>query len=164
MPGCCCGQAALNKADLHQSEFVQKERRMNRTVGYLACCTVLAGSVLLSAAEPVTLDNVVDPGPNKLDEAVAKEFSLERAAHFLDSASLNWQKQRKCFTCHTNYAYLYARPAISSDVMAHQQVRKFAEELVSERWKEHGPRWDAEVVATAAALACCPYISANAEL
>jgi squalene-hopene/tetraprenyl-beta-curcumene cyclase len=32
-------------------------------------------------------------------------------------------------------------------------VRKFAEELVEVRWKDPGPRWDAEVVATAAALA-----------
>jgi len=32
-------------------------------------------------------------------------------------------------------------------------VRKFAEELVNERWEKSGPRWDAEVVATGAALA-----------
>ena len=105
------------------------------------------------AAEPVTLENVVDPGPNKRDEPMAKEFSIAKATHFLDSASLNWQKQRKCFTCHTNYAYLYARPAISANSPAHSEVRKFAEQLVSERWIEKGPRWDAEVVATAAALA-----------
>ena len=71
----------------------------------------------------------------------------------MDSASLNWQKQRKCFTCHTNYSYLYARPGLATNASAHLEVRKFAEELVSERWKEKGPRWDAEVVATAAALA-----------
>ncbi len=32
-------------------------------------------------------------------------------------------------------------------------VRAFAEELVEKRWAEKGPRWDVEVVATAAALA-----------
>jgi squalene-hopene/tetraprenyl-beta-curcumene cyclase len=32
-------------------------------------------------------------------------------------------------------------------------VRAFAEELVAKRWPTEGPRWDAEVVATAAALA-----------
>jgi squalene-hopene/tetraprenyl-beta-curcumene cyclase len=106
-----------------------------------------------SAAEPVTLASVQDPGPNRLDEPLAGQFSLERAVHFLDSASLTWQKDRKCFTCHTNYAYLYARPLISSEVAAHAEVRKFAEELVEVRWKDPGPRWDAEVVATAAALA-----------
>lgn len=104
------------------------------------------------AAEPVTLDNAVDPGPNKSDEAMATEFSLSHAVDFLDNASLHWQKKRKCFTCHTNYAYLYARPLIG-DAPAHRSVRQFAEELVTERWKSKGPRWDAEVVATAAALA-----------
>jgi squalene-hopene/tetraprenyl-beta-curcumene cyclase len=106
-----------------------------------------------AAAEPVTLENVVDPGPNRLDEPRAKAYSLEAATRFLDSAALMWQKQRKCFTCHTNYAYLYVRPSVSSDAPAHGEVRKFAEDLVRERWAEKGPRWDAEVVATAAALA-----------
>ena len=32
-------------------------------------------------------------------------------------------------------------------------MRAYAEALVTQRWKEKGPRWDAEVVATAAALA-----------
>jgi squalene-hopene/tetraprenyl-beta-curcumene cyclase len=32
-------------------------------------------------------------------------------------------------------------------------VRRYAEQLVAERWEAKGPRWDAEVVATAAALA-----------
>jgi len=105
------------------------------------------------AVEPVTLDNVVDPGANSAEEPLAEQYSLEKAVHFLDSASLQWQKQRKCFTCHTNYLYLYARPAVSADAPAHQAVRQFAEELVRERWEDKGPRWDAEVVATAAALA-----------
>lgn len=120
---------------------------------------VIAGFILalgpsrVDGGEPVTLENVADPGPNQLDEPIAKEFSLDRAVHFLDSAALQWQKQRKCFTCHTNLAYLYARPCISIDAQAHQQVRSFAEELVNERWQAQGPRWDAEVVAMAAALA-----------
>lgn len=105
------------------------------------------------AAEPVTLKNVVDPGANRQDEPLAETFSLEKAVHFLDSASLQWQKQRKCFTCHTNYAYLYARPTWGGRSAANQTVREFAYKLVEQRWKEQGPRWDAEIVATAAALA-----------
>ena len=107
----------------------------------------------LFAVEPVTLQNVVAPAANNSNEPLVKNFSIERATHFLDSASLAWQKQRKCFTCHTNYAYLYARPLISSKSGAHATIRKFAEDLVEKRWKDNGPRWDAEVVATAAALA-----------
>ncbi|HEX7450529.1 MAG TPA: squalene--hopene cyclase [Pirellulales bacterium] len=112
----------------------------------------LTGSLAL-ADEAVTLEDARDPGPNQLDEPLATGFSLDRAVRFLDSAALTWQKDRQCFTCHTNYAYLYARPLIASDAPAHAAVRKFAEELVEKRWPEKGPRWDAEVVATAAALA-----------
>ncbi len=113
---------------------------------------VLSG-VVARSDDNVTLDNVVAPPPNRSDEPVAKEFSLSNAARFLDSAALTWQKDRKCFTCHTNFAYLYARPGLSADVTAHHQVRSAAEELVTTRWPESGPRWDAEVVAAAAALA-----------
>lgn len=127
-------------------------KRISRCfAGTLVLSLVCAGS--LGAAEPVTLKNVKDPGPNRLDEPLAKRFSAQKAARFLDSASLFWQKKRGCFSCHTNYAYLYARPAISSDAPAHREVRHFAEKLVTERWAKKGPRWDAEVVATAAALA-----------
>jgi squalene-hopene/tetraprenyl-beta-curcumene cyclase len=129
---------------------------MKRVIGH---CTHVGIALLFGLAswawadEPVTLDNVADPGPNRADEPLATEFSLDKATRFLDSAALTWQKDRKCFTCHTNYAYLYARPALSEDAAAHRQVREFAEELVRDRWPEKGPRWDAEVVATAAALA-----------
>jgi squalene-hopene/tetraprenyl-beta-curcumene cyclase len=115
---------------------------------------ILAASAAQAlGADFVTLENVRDPGENRPDEPLAKEFSLEKGAGFLDAAALQWQKQRQCFTCHTNYAYLYARPSLSADVPAAKEVRKFAEELIEKRWAEKGPRWDAEVVATAAALA-----------
>ena len=101
----------------------------------------------------VSLATVTDPGPNNADESIRGEYSASKAVEFLDSASLHWQKQRKCFTCHTNFAYLYARPLVDADDGALREVRSFAEELVRERWIEKGPRWDAEVVAAAAALA-----------
>ncbi len=123
--------------------------------GFTIAMALFAGvsSANFAAADDVSLDNVTAPAANTSDEPIAAKFSMERAAHFLDSASLTWQKERKCFTCHTNYAYLYARPMISADTGAHKTVRAFAEELVNQRWPESGPRWDAEVVATAAALA-----------
>ncbi len=116
----------------------------------------LMGS-FLGAAEPteeapITLENVVDPGANSAEEVIAEEYSLEKAVAFLDSVALTWQKNRKCFTCHTNYAYLYARPLVSQDNAAHQSVRDFARQLVTTRWETDRPRWDAEVIATSAAL------------
>ena len=119
------------------------------------------GSALLAAAasagEPaplaeVTLANVVEPAANAADEPVA-EFSLARGKHFLDSAALAWQKNRDCMTCHTNYLHLLARPALGTDDEAHRTVRKYAEDLVTSRWQEKGPRWDAEVVMSALVLA-----------
>ncbi len=126
-------------------------RQLTR-LGSLLSMIVWAGASSV-AAEAVTLENVQDPGENRRDEPLAKEFSLEKAVGFLDSAALQWQKQRQCFTCHTNYAHLYARPSVSADAPAAKEVRKFAEELIQKRWADKGPRWDAEVVATAAALA-----------
>lgn len=125
---------------------------------YFALCACGITASLASAAEPaslepVTLESAVDPGANDPAEPLAGQFSAGQALHFLDSASLTWQRDRECFTCHTNYAYLYARPLVSAKLAAHTSVRQFAEQLVAQRWKDHGPRWDAEVVATAAALA-----------
>lgn len=117
--------------------------------GVMLLCTIAP----LRAAEPVTLENVVAPQPNSADEPLAEAFSLDRAAHFLDSASLDWQQSWQCFTCHTNISYLMARPAISAHAPAHREVRKYAEQLVTLRWEEVGSRFDAEVVAIAAALA-----------
>jgi len=122
-----------------------------RLVGQLLILAMCAAQAF--GADAVTLENVQDPGENRKDEPLAKEFSLDKAAGFLDAVALQWQKQRQCFTCHTNYAYLYARPSVSADVPAAKEVRRFAEELIQTRWVEKGPRWDAEVVATAAALA-----------
>ncbi|MCE9528263.1 MAG: squalene--hopene cyclase, partial [Planctomycetales bacterium] len=90
--------------------------------------TMVTAGTFAQAADVVTLENAKDPGENRLDEPLAKEFSLEKAVGFLDSAALQWQKQRQCFTCHTNYAHLYARPSVSADAPAAKEVRKFAEE------------------------------------
>lgn len=112
------------------------------------------GTVLATAgAADGSLLDVVDPGPNRADEPLAAEFSVDRAAKFLDAAAVAWQRSRKCFSCHTNYAYLHARPALPGDSPAAAVVRAEAEGLVGTRWRAQGPRWPAEVVATAAALA-----------
>jgi squalene-hopene/tetraprenyl-beta-curcumene cyclase len=95
--------------------------------------------------------------PNLATEPVAAKLSLKKAAEFLDNASLAWTRDRKCGTCHTNYPYLMARVHLkegSSDPV--NEVRKFFEDRAA-NWdsdvKGAKPRWDTEVVATAAALA-----------
>src|SRR5947209_645176 len=127
---------------------------MTVTRAWCGSVAVLLSFVLsLQAAEPVTLENLVAPESNSASEPFAKQLSLANAAHFLDSAALDWQQSYQCFTFHTNISYLIARPSISGDAPAHREVRKYAEELVSLRWSEVGKRSDAEVVAIAAALA-----------
>ena len=94
-----------------------------------------------------------DVGPNTSDEPIAKEFSLERGRKFMDDVSLQWQRERKCVTCHTNFAYLTMGTGYGADRAAFAAVRKFTEDLVSERWAAKGPRWDAEVLVAAMGLA-----------
>jgi squalene-hopene/tetraprenyl-beta-curcumene cyclase len=106
----------------------------------------------VSADEP-TLKKYTPQAENVKDEAVAKQFSLAKAVGFLDNAALQWTDKRGCFACHTNYAYLYVRPMIDAKVQAHKEIREALETMVTQRWVTGKPRWDAEVVATAAALA-----------
>src|SRR5262245_39284203 len=127
---------------------------MNRICRWLSAIVLLiALGPSAFADEPVTSKTFQAPEENKKDEPLAKQFSLTKATNFLDCASLEWLKKRQCFSCHTNYAYMYARPLVSAQDPAHQEVRAALEELVTKRWPEKGPRWDAETVASAAALA-----------
>jgi squalene-hopene/tetraprenyl-beta-curcumene cyclase len=123
---------------------------MRRCQFFLFVLFLLAG---VARAQEPTLKKYTPPVENKQDEPMAKAFSLEKAVSFLDNAALQWTDKRDCFACHTNYAYLYVRPMIDAKVPAHAEIRKAAENLVTVRWPEKKPRWDAEVVATAAALA-----------
>jgi len=122
-------------------------------------------TAILPAGEPVTLANVenvakelgLDPdgraGRNLPNEPLLDEYSREAATRFLDTSSFYWQKQHKCFTCHTNYPYLMARPLIGVNDTAHRQVRAFAEQTVTGQWPDEGPNFDAEVVSIASILA-----------
>jgi squalene-hopene/tetraprenyl-beta-curcumene cyclase len=93
------------------------------------------------------------PAPTRPDEPFAKELSLTRAAAFLDATSVNWTRTHRCGTCHTNYPYLMARPALKDGGgAALAEVRRFFEKRAA-HWDRDKPRWDTEVVATAAALA-----------
>lgn len=83
-------------------------RTVSLSFCFLTVTLVMHNAGAVFADDSVTLENVAAPSANKADEAIANEASLEKSAHFLDSAALTWQKDRKCFTCHTNFAYLYA--------------------------------------------------------
>ena len=100
----------------------------------------------------LTLENVPDPGANSADEPLASSFSMKSATRFLDTVALHWTKNRQCFACHTNFAYLMVRPEVNADNTAHRELRAALEDMVEKRWETDGPRWDAEVVMSAATL------------
>ncbi len=119
-------------------------------------------AVLLLTSAPragETTPDIPKPAPNKKDEPLAAKFSRANAAAFLDGAGVHWTRQHKCGSCHTNAAYLMARPALrekGEPAPGHAEVRKFFEDRVAnwDRGKDGDkPRWDTEVVVTATALA-----------
>ncbi|APW60310.1 prenyltransferase/squalene oxidase repeat-containing protein [Paludisphaera borealis] len=93
-------------------------------------------------------------GPNSDTEAMG-EFSTERGARFLGEVSVKWTRERKCGTCHTNYAHMMAGPLVkeSPELL---EVRNFFEGRAG-GWdkpeKSAKPIAEGEIVATAAALA-----------
>jgi squalene-hopene/tetraprenyl-beta-curcumene cyclase len=93
---------------------------------------------------------------NAPDDPMATKMSFAKAAAYLDNQSRAWTQVRKCGACHTNYPYLVARGLITDDQTALKEVRGFFENRIA-NWdsgkKEDKPRWDTEVVATAATLA-----------
>jgi squalene-hopene/tetraprenyl-beta-curcumene cyclase len=131
----------------------QTEEFTMRIVLITVVACVLVHRAVPCRGETDTAGNLPAPTPNRADEPLAVSFSLDAATQFLDRASLHWTRSRRCFACHTNFLYLVARPAISADAPAHREIRAALEALVAERWLRHGPRWDAEVVMTAAVLA-----------
>jgi len=90
-------------------------------------------------------------------EPLAPVASLRQATVFLDETALNWTEQHRCGSCHTNYPYLVARPTLKEPESAESiAVRRFFEDRVA-HWddaaKSSKPKWDAEVITTAWALA-----------
>ena len=116
-------------------------------------CLVLLIPGFGLADAPITLANVGDPGRITADEPIADVFSPEKAARYLDTASLNWQKSRNCAACHVNMGYMYARPALSSFLEESGEVRGLFEEYVTMRWKKRPPRNMQETVVVASGLA-----------
>jgi squalene-hopene/tetraprenyl-beta-curcumene cyclase len=130
-----------------------KDKSMKIPVRFLllGAVVLLSAGVLFSANEAATLTNVVYPGPNRADEPFIKEFSFSAAVRFMDSAALTWQKERKCFACHSNYAFLLARPEVTHEVPVHKTIRSALEYLAE---NPRRPKyWVTEAVMVASVLA-----------
>lgn len=90
---------------------------------------------------------------NDPKEALAKTFSLDKGAEYLDTLTRQWTKEVGCVTCHTTLSYFASRPAIKTGSgLAMDESREFIEYRVA-NWKADKPLWDAEVLVTATSLA-----------
>lgn len=100
----------------------------------------IASPALVAAQEPVTLDDVKVGLPDiTANEPLAAEFSATKAAEYLDRSALNWQKTKKCATCHTNLFYMAARPALTTVLPHSGEVRSFYEDYLKVRWRKRRP-------------------------
>ena len=111
-----------------------------RVSHFAAFLSVSLASFSFSEEEIVTLESV----PGELqeirdDEPIAAGFSEKNAALYLDRAALTWQKKKKCATCHTNMAYLFARPALRGFQEDSGEVRAFYESYPKDRWVKKPP-------------------------
>lgn len=105
----------------------------------------LLASLLLTASARAEVKLLIatdgvppQPKGNSATEPLAKSFSLQRAAEFLDGLTVAWINQRKCGSCHTGNPYLFARAQLDqADAPAVLGVRKFFENRVVQ-WDEGG--------------------------
>jgi squalene-hopene/tetraprenyl-beta-curcumene cyclase len=105
------------------------------------CCAVLMRAEPLRGEPPITLADVAEGLPDiTADEPPAASFSARKAAEYLDRSALNWQKTKKCVTCHTNLFYMASRPALRDVLPDSGEVRRFYEDYRDVRWKERPPK------------------------
>ncbi|GAA4473338.1 squalene--hopene cyclase [Novipirellula rosea] len=113
---------------------------LSKQVAALMILGTLLISKSASAQQPITLDDVEEGLPViSASEPISKEYSATRAAQYLDRSALNWQKTKKCATCHTNLFYLAARPALKSILPDSGEVRSFYEDYRRVRWQKRMP-------------------------
>jgi squalene-hopene/tetraprenyl-beta-curcumene cyclase len=150
----------IGRAPLAMDQQLPKAKWRFAGIVALAFGFVLAGQADTALAQRSEAKRVVKPAkpaPSSPDEPIAAAASMDRAAQFLDEMAVSWTQERKCGSCHSNYPYLVARPSLKeASTPAMAEVRRFFEARVA-HWNDDDagakPRWDAEVVATAAALA-----------
>jgi hypothetical protein len=81
-------------------------------------CAFASGPLATSAGAAAVPDDAT-----RADEPLRGEFSLDAAVAYLDQMALSWQRDRKCFACHSDYAYLESRPLVSSKTPVHDELR-----------------------------------------
>jgi squalene-hopene/tetraprenyl-beta-curcumene cyclase len=128
--------------------------RIRASCAVAGCVLFMLGDTLLVAQQASDQPPSTTITPNTSAEPLRQEYSAEAAAAFLDSVAVNWQREQKCFACHTQFVYLLARPTVAWDVPVHRQVRVAAEQIAErDGLQTDDPMRSAESVLLAAALA-----------
>src|SRR5439155_16805129 len=116
------------------------EQLMARLIQFVSVCLVLISTAIVAGQQVISLSDVPEGLPQiSGDEPIAKQFSAEKAAAYLDQAALNWQKTKKCATCHSNLFYMAARPALAKVLPDSGEVRSMYEDYRKVRWQSKGP-------------------------
>src|SRR5687768_12542429 len=115
----CCGLGMGRDREINYSPGSNTDRTRIRMVAQmflLRRCSMRFAYVSLVAllmafgsvrGEPPRAISAARP-----DEAVAKTFSIQKGAEFLDAVTLSWVRSNQCFSCHTGYPYLLARTSV----------------------------------------------------
>ena len=125
---------------------------------YLTVSALLTLGAATQAAEPASRVEVQAPPAIAPDEPLAKAFSAEQAARYLDAAARNWLQTKNCAACHTPVPYLMARAALTPVLAPAPEVRRFFEDITATPEKAFPAHLPADartsvVVVTATALA-----------
>ncbi|MBI2825916.1 MAG: squalene--hopene cyclase [Planctomycetia bacterium] len=128
----------------------------------MAGLTIWAGWWLAAAhaAEPATPATVESLTEIAADEPLAKSFSLELAALYLDRAALDWQKTHACIACHMMLPYMMARPALNSVRPQPPEVRQFFEEIAAGK-REAMPAYECKDIDGAVAIGVASALALN---
>lgn len=94
------------------------------------------GLILIGLTLPLTQplyaqDKDVAFHRNLADEAVAENFSADRAIGFIEDSVARWQVNRKCVTCHTNGLHLVTASLATPSSKVFLESREFARGYVT---------------------------------
>jgi squalene-hopene/tetraprenyl-beta-curcumene cyclase len=94
--------------------------------------TLILAVLLISLTHPLCAQkNEVAFQGNLADEAVADNFSADRAIVFIEDSVSRWQTNRKCVTCHTNGLHLVTASLATPASKVFLENQKFARAYVS---------------------------------
>ena len=128
---------------------------MKWSITLLVAFAVLLGSVVKAADDSgYKKEAPASKKPNRSTESYLPQFSLSKAAEYLDGGAR--AHETKCVSCHGTFAYLAAYPALAGTATKNREARQFLEEIAGKwataKMNPHTPPLRASQVVMAAAV------------